>query len=195
MRLAQAAILPFVAVLLVTGCGSGTASPGPSVSAAPSASLTAPVRAVPVPVDPSLLAFLPATLGGLARQADPQVDAGLATSPGLANVARSFATAVYIDPATGDFAYASVVRLRTGTIDEATYRDWRDTFDAGACEQAGGVARRAETEVNGRQTFVATCAEGVRTYHVVLVAPGLLVSVSSLGQRLLGEQLITGLAP
>jgi hypothetical protein len=153
----------------------------------------APSDAVVLP-DPALIAALPPVVAGLAAQPDPARDAELVGAAELAKVASGLATALYIDPTLGDFAYATVVRLRDGGLDEATFADWRASFDEGACSQAGGVDGHAEAVIGGRRTFIGTCAGGVRTYHT-LVEGGLLVSVSSLGDAMLGEQVIAGLRP
>ena len=135
--------------------------------------------------------MLPPTLDGFAAQPDPERDAELVTEPSLATVATGLATALYIDPTLGDFAYATVVRLRDPDLDATTYADWRTSFDEGTCSQAGGVVGHAETTIGGHVTFIGTCAGGVHTYHTQLGE--LLVSVSSLGEARLGERVIEGL--
>jgi hypothetical protein len=117
------------------------------------------------------------------------------TDPGLvASVAR-MAQAYVVDPSTGDFAYASVIALRPGIFDDPFYRAWRDSFDEGACSQAGGVSGRAETTLGGRTVAIGRCAGGVVTYHVHLDGPDVIVSISSLGESRLGEKLVQGLRP
>jgi hypothetical protein len=63
------------------------------------------------------------------------------------------------------------------------------------CAQAGGVVGKAEAEIADRLTHIGTCAGGVRTYHVHVEAAGddLIISVQSLGDQRLGEQVIAGL--
>ncbi len=172
-------------------------SPGPVVSSSPAAaSPQASAAASPtagVPIDAALLELLPVRLDGLDRQPQPDVDTELSGDAGLAKVASSFATALYIDPATSDFAYAAVVRLSDDLGDEA-YRDWRDTFDEAACRQAGGVVGNAEAKIGGHDAFIGTCAGGVRTYHTLVDDGSVLVSISALGEeRKLGEQLVSSL--
>jgi hypothetical protein len=193
------------AVLVVAACGSN-ASPPPAASSFPalltpttsptgSSPASAPPAtsgASPIPTDDALLDLLPAKLDGLNRQVDPSVDASIAADPDLARLARSFATALYIDPSTSEFAYASVVRLRRElSADES--RSYRDSFDAAACSQAGGLARTAEAAIGGHQTFIGTCAGGVRTYHVELDDGAMILSMSEAGDRRLAELLIGGL--
>ena len=86
-------------------------------------------------------------------------------------------------------------RLRSGGISDAQFRAWRDTFDAGACPQAGGVSGHAEATIGGRTSYIGTCAGGLTTYHTLIAGAGLLVSVSSVGEHRLGEQVIAGLRP
>ena len=195
-----------VALLAAVACGiarppspspsAGEASPesiGPVSAASLSPSTIAP--ALPATVDAALLEVLPASVDGLERQTDSALDAELASDPQLASAADSFATAVYVDPASGLFAYASVVELKDGVFGEAFYRDWRTTFDEGACSQAGGVGGNAEAAIGGHRTFIGTCAGGLRTYHTYLEGKGLLVSISAPDQRRLGERVIEGLLP
>ena len=176
--------------------GSVSPSPGPSPSTAeasvkPAAS---PSRS-PVPFVDDLLAFLPATVDGIALTPDPETGATLAADPDLAGVAAGLAYAVAIDSAAEEFAVASVVRFEPGVLDEAFFRDWRDSFDEGACSQAGGVGGHAEAEIGGQRTFIGSCVGGLLTYHVVLEDRDVIVSVSSLGEGRLGEKVIAGLRP
>ncbi len=148
-----------------------------------------------IAIDASLLDILPALVGGLAPQRDPSIDASAFADPGVANVATAGATTLFIDPTSGQFAYVAVVRLIGGAISDGQFRAWRDSFDAGACSQAGGVSGHAQASIGGRQTYIGTCAGGVRTYHTLVPERGLLVSISSLGDRRLGEQVLAGLRP
>jgi hypothetical protein len=199
--------LAAVLLLLVAACTApapsaappiSSPSPFPSPSPSPppaSPSPSAAASTAGVPLVPELLAVLPAELDGLPLTADPELSAEAAADPALASAIEGLAIGVLIDPAAGEFAVASVVELRPGLFDDAFYRGYRDSFDEAACSQAGGVARRAEAEIAGRATHIATCAGGVRTYHVALPDDRLIVSVSSLGQRRWGERLIAGLQP
>jgi hypothetical protein len=82
-----------------------------------------------------------------------------------------------------------------GTWSEAWFRDWRDSYDEGACGQAGGVAGNAEAALGGRTVYIGTCAGGLRTYHAWLEGRGLLVSAFSVGKGRYGERLMAGLRP
>ncbi len=202
-----AGYLAAVAAAILAGCGGSASSqaistptPDRSVSV-PSASATPPTppaSADPSPnaavvADDSLLALFPSVVAGLPLVAVPEAVPEAAADPSVAAVVDRMAFAVAIDPATGDQAVALVAHLRTGGLDAAGYRAWRDSFDRGVCARAGGVAGHAETTLGGRVVAVAICAEGVRTYHVLLADRGLVVSVQSLGERRLGERLLADL--
>lgn len=166
------------------------ASPTPGGSAGASA----PASGAPaVTVDPTLLAILPATVAGLA--VSPVPDPTGLTDPALVASVDRIAQAFVVDPASGDFAYASIVVLRPGVFGDAFFRSWRDSFDDGACSQAGGVAGHAEAQIGGRTAYIGRCDGGVLTYHVRLEDRDAIVSVSSLGETHLGEQVLAGLRP
>ncbi len=165
------------------------ASPVASSSALPSAGLSSPAIAI----DPALLDVLPAQVDGLDRQHDAEIDAGAFADPTVAGIATGGATGLYIDPAGGQFAYAAVIRLATGGLTDAQFRAWRDTFDAGACAQAGGVSGHAQAKLGAHDTYIGTCAGGLDTYHTILADRGLLISVSATSDRRLGEKLVAAL--
>ena len=212
------------AVLVVVGIIGGAAlalaqgprSPSPTARPATSAdlgSLVAPATGTPEPpttspsgsassvgpsgalaIDPSLLAVLPATVKDLPLVEDPESEARDLTDPGLAGEASTVAAALVVDLASGDFAYASVVHLRPGVYSDAYFRSWRDTFDIGACSQAGGVAQSsAEATLAGHRTFIGHCVGGMLTYHVYLAPRDLIVSISAVGTERFGQLVVEGL--
>ena len=195
-----------VGLVALAGCGSNVstspsstvlASTAPTPSASPPtstplASATASKGASPIPTDDALLELLPRKLDGLDRQVEASVNASIAADPDLARLARSFATALYIDPTTSEFAYVSLVRLMKRLSAEEA-RSYRDSFDAAACRQAGGLARTAEAAIGSHQANIGTCAGGVRTYHGELEGGDMILSVSEAGERRLSERLIGGL--
>jgi hypothetical protein len=56
------------------------------------------------------------------------------------------------------------------------------------------MSGRAEAQIGGRTTFIGTCAGGAHTYHVRLESDdAIIVSVTAVGERRLGEQVVAGL--
>jgi len=196
------ALRPFALALLLAACTpsaspSSTQLPTPSPSSSPAGSPTAPPsNAQGVVIDSSLLGVLPAEVDGLALAESPEAEAQGLSDPELGEVADAIAAAFALDPATNDYVYAAVIHLKPRVMGDERFRDWRDSFDEGACSQAGGVAGHAETEIDGRTVYIGTCAGGVRTYHVWLAEQNLIVSASAVGEeRRLGEKLVENLRP
>lgn len=191
--------------LVLAACGdSPPASVAPSPSAvstalvpsaapasSPAPSSLAPSSAGPVALDPSLLAILPATVDGVAITTEPDSYAEAARDPSfVANVDRAiFAIAV----SGNDLASGVVAHLRPGIWSDRFFQDWRDTYDQGACGQAGGVVGHAQSTVGTRSVYVATCGGGLRVYHAYLPGPGVVVSLFSLGDRRFGDLIMEGL--
>ena len=174
-------------------------SPGaPSVVASPSASGSPSASAPPsssgaVLRDPSLLAILPAAVAGVAVGEEPGSMTDALSDPDfVANVqAAVFATVVAAD----DLASGVVARLRPGVYSDGFFRDWRDTYDKGACGQAGSVVGNAEAQLGGRTVYITSCAGGLLVYHAYVAERDVVVSVFSIGARRFGEQLMAGLRP
>jgi hypothetical protein len=173
----------------VVPSGSSASASGPSAPGPPSPS--PPRSGSGLPIDPSLLDVLPATLAGFDRQTDPDVDARAFADPALQAIGTAGASAIYVAPTSGDFAYATLIRLIGGRIADASFRSYRDSFDAGACSQAGGVSGNAEATIAGRRTYIGSCAGGLHTYHAVLAHAGVLLSISSAGDAQLGQRLVS----
>ena len=173
----------------------GTASP-PTADGLPSAG-SSPSLAAAVTVDPGLLEVLPAQIDGAILEPDPTTAAEVASDPLLADSALSIAVALAVAPgASGsdDLAVASVIRLRPDVFDEAFYQEWRDTYNAAACEVADGVESEVSTEIGGRTSYIGTCVGGARTYHVYLEDQGFIVSITATGARGFGQLILAGLA-
>lgn len=170
---------------------SSALSPQPSPPPSPAPSASGPEDTVPI--DPALLDLLPAMVDGLPVVREDQGLADAVRDPDLRRNARAIAAGLVADPGSGEFAFASIVAFRPGVLTEAFYRDWRDTFDEGACSQAGTVTGHAEAEIGGRTVQIGSCSGGVRTYHVRLRNSDVVVSVSAVGDRRLGEKLVEGL--
>jgi hypothetical protein len=165
----------------------------PAITAPPAETVAPPSPAGPVVEDPSLLEILPADIGGVAIAYEPEAFADAAADMAFAQSVETAAFAVVFDGE--DLASAVVALLAPGTYSDDFFRDWRDSYNDGACAQAGGVVGNAETEIDGQTIHIGTCAGGLRTYHAWLEARGVLVSAFSLGDRRFGEQLMAGLRP
>lgn len=166
-------------------------SPAPPSPAPPSSTAPGPSDGEAfLAYDEALLAVLPAELDGLPVTSAPEAAADLQADRDLATAGERIALGLVVDPA-GELAVAAVIALRTGVFTEAFWRDWRDSYDAGACAQAGGVRGRAEAQIGGRLVYIGTCEGGARTYHVQLEDRNILVSVTAIGEvRRLGERLV-----
>ena len=191
-----------IALLALVGCGP-TVSPTPEPTVSPSPAPPLPTTAAPstaapsspgakgaVAIDATLLEVLPAAVDGLPMTESPEAEAAAFDDPQLATVGTAIVAGIAVDATTGEFVYAVVVRLLPGAMDDGVFRDWRDSYDVGACSQANGVSGNAQAQIVGRTVYVGTCAGGVRTYHVWLEAQGLLVSASAVGDRRFGEILM-----
>jgi hypothetical protein len=150
-----------------------------------------PDDAAPVVIDPSVLLLLPESIDGAPVQEDIDEAALALSDPALAQIATALDAAVAVE---GDnLVLAWVVRLRPGRFTVDTYRQWRDSYDEGACTAAGGVVGHAEAEIDGRTAYVTSCAAGLHTYHVWLEEQDILISASSLGEARFGEKLLAAL--
>ncbi|MBI2781945.1 MAG: hypothetical protein HYX55_09145 [Chloroflexi bacterium] len=193
--------------LVIAAC-SGTTSPTPAsprASAAATATIsplqtfgappspTQPDDSSAIVLDPALLAYLPKAVEGIEVKEDVDEAATALNDPALPRIASAVDGAVAVDTGTGNLVYAWIVRLRPGTFTDGDYRQWRDSYDEGACTAAGGVVGRAEATIGGRQSYVTSCVAGLRTYHVWLKDQDILISASSIGDGKFGEKLLEGL--
>jgi hypothetical protein len=199
-RLAMACLAALAAVL-VAGCSARlvTTTPASTPTAfaeATDSDVTSPDGNGPqVSLDTGLLAVLPATVFGLAVEESPEGDQSALEEPVLDRIATAAIGAVVVDTSTTDLAYALVVRLKPGALADAGFRDWRDSYDEGACGNGSLIVGHSQTSIAGRTVYIATCSGGLRTYHVWIQDKHLLISVSSLGARHFGEVLIANLKP
>ena len=209
-RAGRPSILLAALALIAAGCGS-SASPAASVlqptSAAASLAISAPspspsvlpaaspAASPAVPVDPTLLTVLPATVSGQPINEVPEIEAQLVTDPSLLQSASSLAVALGINMTTGDFAYVAVIQLKPLVFGNAFYSSWRQSYDQGACSQSNGFKSAATTTIAGRQVFVGTCVGGALTYHVHLLGPDRLVSITSVGSAHFGALVMAALKP
>jgi len=201
------ATLAFPVLVALTACATPVATGTPSAATPPSTVRSIPPSVTPAPsatvglrpsfapanIDPGLLDHLPPAVDGFPRTRVPESDVIAQNDALVVGAADTAITALYTDPVDGQFAHATLVHLRHGVFSDAFLRSWRDAFDASVCEPAGGVAGRAEATIGGRKTFIDSCVQGVRTYHLWLQRSSVLVSVSSVGERRLGEKVVAAL--
>ena len=179
----------------------GSLAPAATAERSPGADSSAPTESgagspgAGIQVDQGLLDFVPSAVDGVPLTFDPETSASIAADPSVAGEAESLAVALAIVPGSSvadDLAIVSVVRLRDPTKDENWFRDWRETYDTGACAQAGGVVGNAEAQIGGGTVYIGSCAAGVRTYHTRVDPAGIVISVTALGERRLGEKVMAG---
>jgi hypothetical protein len=213
VRRAQTLSVLLVAVS-AAACGStAPASSGPPASApaaspraataapaSPSAAASGPAGspAAAILADPSLLDALPAAGAGLQLIYDADTTASVMADPTLARDASAIATGLATPTGQAtpeEFVIVNAVRLRDPAKDEDWFRAWRDSYDAAACAQAGGVTGHAESQIQGRNVFIGTCANGVFTYHTRIGGGGTVLSLTSIGPSRLGEKLLEQIAP
>jgi hypothetical protein len=212
VRRAAPTLVAVLAGLLAAGCGAPApslsaplATPPPTLAATEAVSPGLPSAVASTPgatpgatgpgavEDPSLIAVLPADVDGNPVVLESQAFTEAMSDRSFAVNVESAAFGVVVSG--DDLASAVVAKPVDGVFSEAWFRDWRDSYNEGACERAGGVARNAEAELGGRTVYIGTCAEDLRTYHAWLEDRGLLVSAFSVGESRFGERLMAGLRP
>ena len=207
------ASVAFLAAVLVGACGS--TGPTPSVGApdrqtdavgpsggstdaaiqtiGPPPSPTPPDDASPIAIEPELLAFLPVAIGEIPVVEDLDVAGEALFDPAISQIATGIDAAVAVDAGTGNLVTAWVVRLRPEAFGDEVYRQWRESYDEGACQAGGGIVGLAQAELGGRNTYVTSCVTALRTYHVWLEEQNVLISASSIGEGRFGEILMSTL--
>ena len=200
------------ALVALAACGSNPPSGSPRataglpsigpIGAPPGASASAAASLAAVSVDPGLLRFVPSSGDGVDLTFDPDTTRSVAADPGLAADISSLAIGLSTRRPAGasaspsdDLVIVNVASLRDAAVDDAWFRDWRDSYDRAACANAGGVVRHAETVLGGKTFFVGSCAGGSFTYHVRLPDVGIVVSLTSIGPGRLGEEIVRRMAP
>lgn len=175
----------------VAGCG--TTGPSDLATARPTIGRPTTLPTT-IAVDPTLLGVLPAGVGDAPLVALPGSETRIAADPALGDLAERLAVASATSPDRTDWAIAWVIALRPGRFSEALFRDWRDTYDMGACASQGGPAGHAEATLGGRTAYITTCG-AVVVHHVRLEAPDRLVAITSAGDRRFGERIVATLRP
>ena len=159
----------------------------------PPPSPTALDQSSAVTLDPEVLAVLPESVGGIALTESVDEATQALADPSLPRIAAAMDAAVAADAGSGNLVYAWVVRLRPERFSDEIFRQWRDSYDEGACSGAGGVIRHADATIDARTVYITSCVQSLRTYHVWLEDQGMLVSASAIGDARFGEQLMDNL--
>jgi hypothetical protein len=202
--IAAAALAALVAACSTNGPTSAPPSAGASAGPAATATDDAPLSfgpppsptdddTAPVVIDSSLLGILPAEVGPAPVKEDLDAAAEAVNDPALDKIAIGVDAGVAVDLGNGDLVYALIVQLKPSAFGAELFRQWRDSYDDGACAQSGGVVGHAEAEIGGRQTYVTSCVQGMHTYHVWLEDKDILITASSIGDGRFGELLLKGL--
>jgi hypothetical protein len=173
--------------------GGATPTAEPVVTLGPPPSPTPPDGTSPVVLDPTVLAFLPADVGGIALTESVDEATHALSDPSLPKIASAMDAAVAVDAGNGNLVYAWAVRLRADTFSDTIYGQWRDSYDEGACIGAGGIVGRAEAQIDDRTVHITSCTDGLRTYHVWLKDQAILISASAVGDGRFGELLMDNL--
>jgi hypothetical protein len=197
-----------VATGLLAGCqGGATATPGPGANGSggasqsadapptlgPPPSPTQPDDTSPVELDRTVLAFLPETVAGVTVSESVNEATQALADPALQTMASALDAGVAADAGSGNLVYAWVVRLRQGKFGDEVYRQWRDSYDQGACGGNASIVGRAQATIDARTVYITSCTQGLRTYHVWLQNQGILISASAIGDGKFGEQLMDNL--
>ena len=196
-----------LAASLVAACQAGTTAPSggtsPGIGASPSPDAVPTLGPPPSPrgsdetsplvLDPTVLDLLPETVGGIALGESVEEATQALTDPALPRIASAVDAAVAADTASGNLVYAWVVRLRPNAFSDATFREWRDSYDEGACSGPTGIIGRAQATIDDRTVYVTSCTQGLRTYHLWLEQQAILISASAIGGGRFGEALMDNL--
>jgi hypothetical protein len=146
--------------------------------------------ATPVTIDTTLLAVLPREVSAIPVIESPEGESAAMADTVLPTIATAAVAAVAVDTSTNDLVYVLVVRLRPDILTADRFRDWRDSYDEGACLGVSNVVGRAERNIGSHHVFIGTCVNGLRTYHTWLEDKAILISASSTGTREFGVLLM-----
>ncbi|HLX34704.1 MAG TPA: hypothetical protein VKR30_05605 [Candidatus Limnocylindrales bacterium] len=199
MRLLGAALL----LVLVAGCSTSTGLPsaapqdtsgGVGTLGPPDTGNTGDTsQPSQITIDPALLAVLPRTADGVQIIESPEGDSDALADdvlPMIASAAVGFEAA---DPTTTDIASGFVVKLLPGKFSDNEFSSWRSSYEAGVCGDETQVSGEASASVGGNTVYIGTCQNGLRTYQLWLKDKGILIALSSYGDRHLGLVIVGNL--
>ena len=164
-------------------------------TATPPGRPSGPASPQPIVVDGGLLSILPARVDGVDMQFAAETAAAMMGDPELGRSASAIVVGMVLaagDSRGDDLAVSSVVQLRPGVFSDAFYGQWRQAYDAAACEPAGGVASHVQQLIGAHTVEVTVCSQGAHMYHTHL-AGDMLVSITAVGDRKFGDLVMAGL--
>jgi hypothetical protein len=183
------AVVLAVVVLAAVGCDTATVTRAPLDTGTPvdtGAPGGSDTPTATITIDHDLLALLPREIDHVPVVESEEGDSDALADDVLPTIATAAVGAVAVDTQAQDFVYALVVKLRPGAMTDDIFKDWRDSYDAGACQGESEVVGNASATVAGNTVHIGTCANGMHTYHVWLKGKGVLISDSSIGDRKFG---------
>jgi hypothetical protein len=147
----------------------------------------------PIVIDPALLAILPRQVDSLPLTETDDADTNALADDVLPTIATAAVGVEAGDSKTGDVVTGFVIRLKPEAFNDGVFRDWRDSYDSGLCGGQDQVVGNAEQKIGDNTVYIGTCTNGLHTYHVWIQDKGLLISLTSFGQKQLAVVLLENL--
>jgi hypothetical protein len=147
----------------------------------------------PIVIDPSLLAILPRAVDSIPLTETDDADTTALADDVLPHIASAAVGVEAGDSTTGDVVTGFVVRLKSEAFNEGVFRDWRDSYNNGACGGDSEVVGNAEQKIGDNTVFIGTCTNGLHTYHTWIQDRGVLITLTSYGQKQLAVVLLENL--
>lgn len=147
----------------------------------------------PIVIDPSLLGILPREVDSIPLTETDDADSTALADDVLPQIATAAVGVEAGDSSTGDVVTGFVVRLKPDAFNEGVFRDWRDSYNNGACGGDSEVVGNAEQKIGNNTVFIGTCTNGLHTYHTWIQDKGVLITLTSYGQKQLAVVLLENL--
>ena len=147
----------------------------------------------PIVIDPALLAILPREVDSLPLTETEDADSNALADDVLPTISTAAVGVEAGDSKTGDVVTGFVIRLKPEAFNDSVFRDWRDSYDSGLCGGQDQVVGTAEQKIGDNTVFIGSCTNGLHTYHVWIHDKGLLISLTSYGQKQLAVVLLENL--
>ena len=185
-----------VLALAASGCGGASATAAPPetsvpIGATPWANGT--VGQYGLRIDPSLLKRLPIAVGGIAMAEDADSEQALMDDATLTDIDRMAGAKYGTLGNDTDFVQVWVIHFKADKQNGDAYGQWVDTYAAGACSQANGIADVSQETINNWLVDVTVCNGGPITAYSLAIGDGVTVSMFGMGPKDLGKLLISHL--